>query len=469
MSPFPLSNVLTEILPLVNLAIESPTHPIVDLALRSLPVVLPILDFSTIKNELFPVVSSVFTKTNSLGIKVRGLEAFVILCGGSPDAEPNNDGLNGITGGNKQKNAASALDKYTIQEKVVPLVRAIKTKEPAVMMAALKVFRQIGSIVDAEFLAMDVLPILWNMSLGPLLHLQQFQAFIELIKSLSIRVEQEHTRKLQELAGSNTTGSRGDDIMSFGGVSAFSTSNGGTDPAEDDFERLVHGGTGHAGTTSPGVNSGWDTLPNNGTVQSAQNATRSPETPTFSWSTPPPATSTIPTSILQPAASRTITPDLSRFDALVPSRTQFSQPLQPNTPSYNSPPLQPQPQSSFQAPQAAPQTAINWSMATAKPASNPWATSTHSSPAAPMSSMANLGSSMSNLSMNQQRPAMTSAKSSFSLPPPPLSPSNGFQNNGFQMPQQPNIQTAFGGTIGTSQAANAQSQKSGLDKWESLL
>jgi SCY1-like protein 2 len=34
----------------------------------------------------------------------------------------------------KAKNSnVSILDKYTIQEKVVPLLRAIKTKEPAVM------------------------------------------------------------------------------------------------------------------------------------------------------------------------------------------------------------------------------------------------------------------------------------------------------------------------------------------------
>ncbi len=37
--------------------------------------VLPVLDFSTIKNELFPVIAAIFSKTNSLAIKVRGLQA----------------------------------------------------------------------------------------------------------------------------------------------------------------------------------------------------------------------------------------------------------------------------------------------------------------------------------------------------------------------------------------------------------
>ena len=64
------------------------------------------LDFSTIKNELFPVIASVFTKTSSLGIKVRGLEAFVILCGGSSDSS-NDDGLDGIMGGSKKKTSVN--------------------------------------------------------------------------------------------------------------------------------------------------------------------------------------------------------------------------------------------------------------------------------------------------------------------------------------------------------------------------
>lgn len=84
-----------------------------------------------------------------------------------------------------------------MQEKIVPLIRAIKTKEPAVAMAALNVLRQIGGVADAEFVALDLLPVLWSMSLGPLLDLPQFQAFQDLIKSLSSRVESEQTKKLQ--------------------------------------------------------------------------------------------------------------------------------------------------------------------------------------------------------------------------------------------------------------------------------
>lgn len=98
-------------------AIECPTPAIVDVAMRGLPNVLPVLDFSTIKNELFPVIAMVFSRTNSLAIKVRGLQAFVVLCGGSNDPAGGDDGLDGLSADRKKKtSSSSALDKYTMQE-----------------------------------------------------------------------------------------------------------------------------------------------------------------------------------------------------------------------------------------------------------------------------------------------------------------------------------------------------------------
>jgi SCY1-like protein 2 len=129
-----------DILPIINYALESPTHSLVDAALRTLPIVLPILDFSTVKNELFPVIASIFAKTSSMGIKIRGLEAFKTLCGGGTEQqEDQGDGLTGMVAAPKAKSShVSILDKYTIQEKIVPLLRGIKTKEPAVMVRPLK-------------------------------------------------------------------------------------------------------------------------------------------------------------------------------------------------------------------------------------------------------------------------------------------------------------------------------------------
>ncbi|GAP88274.1 putative SCY1 protein kinase [Rosellinia necatrix] len=417
-----------DILPILLAAIESPTPSLVDAALRSLPVVLPILDFSTIKNELFPVIAAVFSKTNSLAIKVRGCRAFVILCGGSNEASSADDGLDGLAPDKKRKtSSSSALDKYTMQEKIVPLIKAIKTKEPAVMTAALDVLRVVGDTADAEFVAMEILPILWNMSLGPLLDLKQFQSFMTLIKSLSRRVEDEQTKKLQELAVTNgastSTSAVNDDFLGFGGVTGttFDATNGAT---PDDFERLVKGKTTQAsGNSMDGGGSGWDAVPTPAAAAATSPPVQSP-TAQFSWSTTPtPASNSQFNPPKAQPTFRTVTPDLAAFSALSPQTTQFSQPLQPTSNLQNS--------SSTQAAQ----TSIGWPSNTGVTA-NPWASSTASNHAASgNSSMKAMTSTISpNMNMNQQRPSI-SQTSSFSLAPPPGS--SNISASGFRLPPPP--------------------------------
>lgn len=480
-------------LPILVAAFECPTPSIVDAAMRSLPVVLPVLDFSTIKNELFPVIAQVFSKTNSLAIKVRGLQAFVILCGGSSNAAAD-DGLNGLISDNKKTSSSSALDKYTMQEKIVPLIRAIKTKEPAVMIAALNVLRIVGEAADADFVAMDVLPILWSMSLGPLLNLKQFQTFMELIRNLSRRVEDEQTRKLQELSG-NTNGSTSaanEDFMSFGGVTGTAfDANGAT---EDDFEALVKGRPSGSSVTSPSFPS-WDEQPSTMSSGPARRSGAStPQAPAFSWSTPPPSNPTSPPiqKAQQQSSFRTVTPDLGRFESLTPSSTQFSQPLQPT--SMGSSMASAQPQQTMQ-----PSTStVNWGGSST---SNAWGSgssganySGFSSPQQPGNSSMSAG--LSNLSLGQQRPTLgTSQSSSFSLPPPPSgtsAPQNTTASSTFSIapPNQTGSWSASGGMmgqqkpmgmmgsgmggmsapLGQQQAQQQQPKsKSGLDKYQSLI
>ncbi|KAI0465589.1 kinase-like domain-containing protein [Xylaria cf. heliscus] len=409
-----------DVLPILLAAIESSTPSLVDAALRGLPKVLPVLDFSTIKNELFPIIASVFSKTNSLAIKVRGCRAFVILCGGSNESSSGDDGLDGLAPNKRKTSSSSALDKYTMQEKIVPLIKAIKTKEPAVMMAALDVLRVVGDNADAEFVAMEILPILWNMSLGPLLDLKQFQSFMELIKLLSRRVEEEQTKKLQELAVTNgaatSATATNDDFLGFGGVTGttFDATSGTT---QDDFERLVKGRTSQ--TTNSSMDGGWDAASN---ASAAATATVKSPTAQFSWSTPPPASNTQFNPPKAQPTFRTVTPDLAAFSTLSPQTTQFSQPLQPTTNSMQNNSI-PQPTS----------TGINW-QATTGTTTNPWAPSTVSTPLSPTNSLMNtMASSMSTMNINQ-RPSMNQT-SSFSLAPPPSSGST--TSSGFRLPPPP--------------------------------
>ncbi|KAI1263252.1 ARM repeat-containing protein [Xylariaceae sp. FL1019] len=475
-----------DVLPIIMAATESTTPSLVDAALRSLPVVLPVLDFSTIKNELFPVIASVFSKTNSLAIKVRGCRAFVILCGGTNEASSADDGLDGFGPDKKKTSSSSALDKYTMQEKIVPIIKAIKTKEPAVMMAGLDVLRVVGDNADADFIAMDILPILWSMSLGPLLDLKQFQRFMDQIKSLSRKVEDEQMKKLQELAVTNGQPEPApiEDFMGFGGVSGttFDSTNGAT---PDDFERLVKGR--ETRTSTSAMDNGWDASPNPSAAAAAKPAAQ------FSWSTPSPTNNSQfkpPTKVQAQAPSfRTVTPDLASFGTLSPQSTQYSQPLKPaaNTTQNN---VAAQPTSS----------GINWSSNPSTNTANPWASS------APMSPMSPMTSSMSNMSMNQQqRPTLNQTSSSFSLAPPPSGsntpsafsmappPGGGVQrqasgmsfgqsstsNFGAMSPPPPpagSMNSMMGSGMSMNNSMNAwaqqkpqQQQKSGLDMYESLI
>lgn len=428
-----------DILPIVLLALNSPTHALVDAALSTLPFLLPNLDFSTIKNELFPMIAQVFAKTSSLQIKIRGLEAFSTLCGGGHE-DASNDDLNGIGIAEKKSKSSSSiiLDKYTIQEKVVPLLRGIKTKEPGVMMAALNVVRQVGEVADTDFLAKAVLPLLWDWSLGPLLNLQQFTEFMKLIKSISGRIEAEQIKKLRELS-SGDSGIGGSIATRKATSSRIGASNGLANDEETSFEQLVSG-------RKPEAN-GADLMNDWGTSapQAQRSTPQSNGAPAFSWQT----TSTVPnrsTATLRPAQmpTRTVTPDLAAFGTLTPA-SQFSQPLQPQTMagSMNTASQQMAPR---------PSNGVDWSAA-ANSSTSAWSgqTSTTSRP----------GVITQNSTSIFSRPGVTS-QNSFSLPPPPTSPQA--------------LQPGYGvppATRQTQQQAQtwqkSQTQSSGLDKYESLL
>ncbi|KAL8805271.1 MAG: hypothetical protein Q9182_002039 [Xanthomendoza sp. 2 TL-2023] len=427
-----------DILPIVHLGLESHTHSIVDKALSCLPTILAALDFSTIKHEVFPVVAAVFSKTSSLGIKIRGLQAFVVLCGGSSNnTDEMGDGLDGAfqTSKSAKANSNAVLDKYTVQEKIVPLLKAMKTKEPAVMMAALAVFKQVGTIADTDFLATECLPVLWAFSLGPLLDVQQFQEYMKLIKSLSSKIENEQMRKLRELS-SNSTASKNNDLMNVGSTDAFFSSNG-DDVGGDDFARLVLG----KGTAAKVPDMLGDSL----RPQPQRSQT---STPVFGWSTPSTAsqgnangTSTVhgfgqsQTSTFQPAVPG---PSLNDLATLKPTAPLSAGVGSSRTNSFGiMAPMQP-----------------------SRPQPSPWSTNSN---APKMQSFANS--------------SYTPPQSISPLPPPP-NPMSSFSQFSIAPPPsqgQSNMQSQYGNGLGGSHnMANGahvdpNRKKTGLDGYESLL
>jgi SCY1-like protein 2 len=363
-------------------------------------------------------------------------------------------------------------------------------------MAALDVFKEIGKIADSDFLAMEVLPVLWNFSLGPLLNLQQFQSFMTLIRSQSTRIEQEQTRKLQELSASNPTVASKNDFMSFGPVSGRSNGiDDGMNGDGSDFESLV---LGHKSAASPGGLDGidaWGSSESSATrtvpLRPQQQQTASPP-PAFSWSTPTTASPSIPrlNNLGANPSSRAITPDhnLNAFAALQPlsptSMSSFSTTLQPSQPSGILQPTQSTasiskpvdwssvgnsnwstPASASTLSSAKPWPSSNMSPAQGQQTPNVWASSGSNQQA---------NSSYSSFGSQSSRPGQPSA---FTIAPPPASPYSAVN---IAPPPSTNsaTRTNFGGpsmaSLGNAQAQvqapqTSNSQKQGMDKYESLL
>ncbi|KAL8909242.1 MAG: hypothetical protein Q9171_005129 [Xanthocarpia ochracea] len=413
-----------DILPIIHLGLESHTHSIVDKALNCLPTIMAVLDFSTIKHDVFPIVTAVFSKTSSLGIKIRGLQAFVILCGGSSDnSHDMGDGLDGAfeTSKNVKPSNNAVLDKYTVQEKIVPLLKAMKTKEPAVIMAALAVFKQVGRIADTDFLATECLPVLWAFSLGPLLDVQQFQEYMKLIKSLSTKIENEQMRKLRELS-LTSNGTKSNELTNVGSTDAFFGSNG-NDVGGDDFERLV------LGKGAPSKNT--DMLGDSLRPQPQRSQSSRTSTPVFDWSTPTPTSNHNNTSGLSLINSLTQPHTPSSYQpSSVPSLNNFAA-LKPTPP----------PSTGLQNPMINGFGAMA-PMQPSKPQTLPWSTNTPTS------------------SYGQSQPAFaipappnsTSAFPKFSIAPPP--------SQGRAL-----VQNQYGNGV----SGSGKQGKTGLDAYESLL
>jgi SCY1-like protein 2 len=283
-------------------------------------------------------------------------------------------------------------------------------------MAALDVFQAISNQVDSDFLAIDVLPIVWQFSLGPLLNLPQFQAYMVLIKSMSARVEGEQTRKLQELGANSSTATTRNEFMSFGGTSAtngFDTNNEGG----ADFEALVRGGQpGPAGgadmiggdpwanaSASASSSTVLPSRPSNNRGRSSNNA--SPAA-TFSWSTPPVSPPSVNnTSLNAPKAqSRAITPD-STFGSLNSSFPAMA-PINPGigSPSFIPPQQQSRPTTSMNS-MMSPNTAPSYGV--------------QSTGGIDWSKASNSGTSMSApWNATSAAPSTSSGLSSFSIAPP---------------------------------------------------
>lgn len=196
-----------QILPiLIKILESSPPESQAELLTKT-EIISAKLDFVGLKNDLFPAISTIFGKTTSLTVKLESLKSLSILVG-------------------------QGLDKYSIVEKLLPLLGAMKTREPKIIMTALDLYSSILDKVDSQVLAKQIVPQLLSLSMESLLSQQQFQHFMNRIRDVLTRIEAEHGKtlanKVTEPEARPSSVNRND---------SNNTSN------NDDFQSLINGNT----------------------------------------------------------------------------------------------------------------------------------------------------------------------------------------------------------------------------------
>ncbi|KDQ16224.1 hypothetical protein BOTBODRAFT_54054 [Botryobasidium botryosum FD-172 SS1] len=253
-----------DVLPLVYNALESENPEVQERALKTVPDLCETIDYAEFQGVLFPRVALVFTKTRILSVKVNTLVCFLSM--------------------------VKTLDQTSLTQK---------------LLATLAVHEAMGQKIEREAVATLVLPQLWQMSVGPLLNIEQFNKFMTVIRSLAERVEREHSQHLRD-----TQRVEDRSAIASGNGSAIGRTAGGS----VDFASLVGnkgmptGGGGLAGSMIAGSSSGgtsweddvWGSILN---PDSSQAATPTQNSPSMGAQSPlpyrpsaPPQTQSLPAS-----------------------------------------------------------------------------------------------------------------------------------------------------------------------------
>lgn len=96
-----------DVMPLVITALESPAPMVQERALKVIPGISQALEYSTVKNTLFPKIAHLYGTTRVLSVRINTIICFHSLL--------------------------KTLDKYTMADKLLPLLGESASREPALM------------------------------------------------------------------------------------------------------------------------------------------------------------------------------------------------------------------------------------------------------------------------------------------------------------------------------------------------
>ncbi|KAJ2512902.1 Protein kinase domain-containing protein ppk32, partial [Coemansia sp. RSA 2049] len=172
---------VSDVMDLVCAALSASDATLQDKALGAVASVASSLEHKDVRDKILPRVQHVYSRASTLSIKVRALVCVQRMLG--------------------------SLDKQTVVDKVMPMLKRTKTREPAVVMAMLAVYEDVGlKHLDKQTVAAEVLPVLWTQCVDGRLRAEQFARFMQVIRTLADRVEKEHLEYLESRRGHHQAG-----------------------------------------------------------------------------------------------------------------------------------------------------------------------------------------------------------------------------------------------------------------------
>ncbi|KAJ1819772.1 Protein kinase domain-containing protein ppk32 [Coemansia sp. RSA 2598] len=161
------------VMPLVYSSLGSADPQVQEQALKTVPEISRHLGYADLRDQLLPRVQQLYSRATVLAHKVRAL-----MC------------LHGML---------DSLDKTTVVEKVLPMLRRTKTREPAVVMALVAVYGELAErCLDRLVVAKEVIPELWAILVEARLSLDQFDRLAAVVQRLSKKVTDEQRVKAEE-------------------------------------------------------------------------------------------------------------------------------------------------------------------------------------------------------------------------------------------------------------------------------
>ncbi|KAJ3297471.1 hypothetical protein HDU79_003553 [Rhizoclosmatium sp. JEL0117] len=208
----------TDVMPLLYTSLTTPHPQIQEQAIKTIPILLPNLDFSTVKSSLFPKLAHIYQTSTTLSIRVACLITLHAML--------------------------KLLDKFTVVEKVVPLLKGNTIREASVLVALLVVWEEVAKVVEKEVVAGVVLGECWKMAVDPCLNVKQFRRFMKVIREIGERVEEAQVKFLEERKGVMEVSPEvsGLKVGGAGGSGSGAGRSEGVSQAPD-FASLVRGST----------------------------------------------------------------------------------------------------------------------------------------------------------------------------------------------------------------------------------